>query len=579
MNKLFRLVTVSVAVMLIAALVVIPTSAQDQCCQGGIIVEGNLGGDPATMNPVLSSDTASSRVIGLMQVGFLGVDVDEAVIAPNRPGALVKDWTVSEDGLTYTFNLRDDLAWSDGTPITSADVAYAWEAIKLGAEGVLDVPGSYIIDPTGATGVLDVTFPDDYTVVVQMASAECTSLSYAGSLVVVPSHVLPEDISTLMDAEFNLNPTVTSGVFNFGELRPGEQVSLVGNPNYSDAELGVVNPTGYIYKSVPDQTVMVEQFLAGELNVIDGPAVARRQDIRNSDAQVYAYPGNAWDYMAFNQADPNNPQNAFDEAGNPIDQGHHPIFGDVRVRQAIAKAVDVDALVSAAVFNEGSRMTSFIIPASWAYNSDLPPVALDVEGAKALLAEAGWADSNGDGVLEATADAMYAEEGSELTFTLYTNQGNTRREAIGTLIQDQLSQIGFRVDFQTIDFNTLLDIMDSQTFDSIILGWRNGYPDDPDATQLFTPGSDVIPGGNNFTSYNNPRFTELNTQAKNVPGCDPLERAPFYHEMQAIMQEDLPYLWLFAQNGMYAAAAGMTGFDPRPSQLLWNIDTWALSTP
>lgn len=579
MNKLFRLVTVSVAVMLIAALVVIPTSAQDQCCQGGIIVEGNLGGDPATMNPVLSSDTASSRVIGLMQVGFLGVDVDEAVIAPNRPGALVKDWTVSEDGLTYTFNLRDDLAWSDGTPITSADVAYAWEAIKLGAEGVLDVPGSYIIDPTGATGVLDVTFPDDYTVVVQMASAECTSLSYAGSLVVVPSHVLPEDISTLMDAEFNLNPTVTSGVFNFGELRPGEQVSLVGNPNYSDAELGVVNPTGYIYKSVPDQTVMVEQFLAGELNVIDGPAVARRQDIRNSDAQVYAYPGNAWDYMAFNQADPNNPQNAFDEAGNPIDQGHHPIFGDVRVRQAIAKAVDVDALVSAAVFNEGSRMTSFIIPASWAYNSDLPPVALDVEGAKALLAEAGWADSNGDGVLEATADAMYAEEGSELTFTLYTNQGNTRREAIGTLIQDQLSQIGFRVDFQTIDFNTLLDIMDSQTFDSIILGWRNGYPDDPDATQLFTPGSDVIPGGSNFTSYNNPRFTELNTQAKNVPGCDPLERAPFYHEMQAIMQEDLPYLWLFAQNGMYAAAAGMTGFDPRPSQLLWNIDTWALSTP
>ncbi|MCK6581134.1 MAG: ABC transporter substrate-binding protein [Anaerolineae bacterium] len=579
MNKLFRLVTVSVAVMLIAALVVIPTSAQDQCCEGGIIVEGNLGGDPATMNPVLSSDTASSRVIGLMQVGFLGVDVEQAIIAPNQPGALVKDWTVSEDGLTYTFSLRDDLAWSDGTPITSADVAYAWEAIKLGAEGTLDVPASYIIDPTGASGILDVTFPDDYTVVVQMASAECTSLSYAGSLSVVPAHVLPEDITTLMDAEFNLNPTVTSGVFNFGELRPGEQVSLIGNPNYSDATLGFVNPTGYIYKSVPDMTVMVEQFLASELNVIDGPSVARRQDIRNTDAQVYPYPGNAWDYMAFNQADPNNPQNAFDEAGNPIDQGHHPIFGDVRVRQAIAKAVDVDALVSAAVFNEGSRMTSFIIPSSWAYHSELPPIALDVEGAKALLAEAGWADSNGDGVLEATADAMYAEEGSELTFTLYTNQGNTRREAIGTLIQDQLTQIGFRVDFQTIDFNTLLDIMDSQTFDSIILGWRNGYPDDPDATQLFTPGSDVIPGGSNFTSYNNPRFTELNTQAKNVPGCDPAERATYYHEMQAIMQEDLPYLWLFTQDGMYAAAAGMTGFDPRPSQMLWNVDTWALSTP
>ncbi|MBK8025909.1 MAG: hypothetical protein IPK19_32115 [Chloroflexi bacterium] len=579
MNKVFRIVTVGIAVMLIAALVVIPTSAQDQCCEGGVIVEGNLGGDPATMNPILASDTASTRVINLMQVGFLGVDVDRAVIAPDRPGALVKDWTISEDGLTYTFNLRDDLQWSDGTPITSKDVAYSWDAIKAGAEGLIDVPAAYVIDPSGATGILDVTFPDDYTVVVQFASAECTALSYAGALVPVPAHLMPEDVSTLMDAEYNLNPTVTSGVFNFGELRPGEQVSLLGNPSYSDAALGFVSPTGYVYKSVPDQTVMVEQFLAGELNVIDGPAVSRRQDIRDSDAQVYPYPGNAWDYLAFNLADPNNPQNAFDEAGNPIDQGNHPIFGDVRVRQAISKAVDVESLISAAVFNEGSRMSSFLIPASWAYNDDLPVIGFDQEAAKAMLAEAGWADSNGDGVLEATADAMYAEEGSELTFTLYTNQGNTRREAIGTLVQDQLAQVGIRVDFQTIDFNTLLDIMDSQTFDTIILGWRNGYPDDPDATQLFTPASDIIGSGSNFTSFNNERFTELNQLAKNVPGCDPAERAAYYYEMQEIMQEELPYLWLFTQDGMYAASADLTGFDPRPSQMLWNIDTWALSTP
>jgi peptide/nickel transport system substrate-binding protein len=569
---------VSVAVALIAALVVIPATAQD-CCQGGIIIEGNFGGDVATMNPAMVSDTASRRVVALMNVSFLGVDVDRAVIAPEQSGALVNDWEISEDGLTYTFHLRDDLSWSDGTPITSKDVQYTWEAIKLGAEGLLDTPGSFVIDPSGATGILDVTFPDDYTVVVQMASPECTSLSNAGVLDPVPSHILPEDISTLGDVDYNLNPTVGSGPFLFSELRPSEQVALVGNPNYSDAELGYVSPTGYIYKNVPDATVQVEQFLAGELNLIDGPSVSRREDIRNSDAQVYPFPGNAWDYFAFNLADPNNPQNAFDEAGNPIDQGNHPIFGDVRVRQAIAHAVDVDSIISAAVFNEGSRMTSFLIPASWAYNADLPPIAYDVEAAAALLAEAGWVDADNNGVLEATEDALYAEPGSELTFTLYTNQGNTRREAIGTLIQDQLAQVGINVDFQTIDFNTLLDIMDSQTFDSIILGWRNGYPDDPDATQLFTPQSDVVGSGSNFTSYNNPQFTELNAQAKTVPGCDPAERAAIYYQMQEIMQQDLPYLWLFTQDGMYAASADMTGFDPRPSALLWNVDTWALSTP
>lgn len=224
-------------------------------------------------------------------------------------------------------------------------------------------------------------------------------------------------------------------------------------------------------------------------------------------------------------------------------------------------------------------MTSFLIPASWAYDDALAPIPFDTTAAAALLAEAGWVDADGNGVLEATADALYAEEGTEFTFTLFTNQGNTRRNAIATLIQDQLSQLGIRVDYQTIDFNTLLDIIDSQTFDSVILGWRNGYPDDPDATQLFTPASDVIGSGSNFTSFNNAEFTDLNAQAKSLIGCAVEERAPLYQQMQAIMQEELPYLWLFAQDGVYTASANVSGFDPLPSQMLWNIDAWSVSTP
>ncbi|MBK8028235.1 MAG: hypothetical protein IPK17_01745 [Chloroflexi bacterium] len=577
--KIFRkFLMIGTAVALLGAFA--PIAAQEGG-QGGIIIEGNLSADVATMNPIMSSDTASQRVIGFMFPSFIGADPAAAVLAPAQPNSLAESWEISEDGLTYTFTLRQDMTWSDGTPITSADILYSWEAIKAGAEGLIDVPGSYIIDPTGATGVLDVQAPDDYTVVVTMASPECTSLSYAASIVPAPSHVLPEDVTTLGDSEFNLAPSVTRGPFTFGEFRPGEQVSLVNDPTYPavDTVLGYVAPEGFIYRTVPDQTVMVEQFLAGELNVIDGPAVARRQDIRNSSATVYSYPGNAWDYLAMNLADPNNPQNAFDEAGNPIDQGNHPIFGDVRVRQAIARAIDIESIIDAAVFNEGERMTSFLIPASWAYADDLAPIPFDPEAAAAMLDEAGWVDADNDPATPRVAQgSMYAEDGAEFVFTLYTNEGNTRREAIGTLIQDQLAQIGVRVDFQTIDFNTLLDIMDSQTFDTIILGWRNGYPDDPDATQLFTPASDVIGSGSNFTSFNNERFTELNAQAKSLPGCDPAERAAIYGEMQQIMQDELPYIWLFATNGMYAANS-IEGFDPYPSQLYWNADAWSVSTP
>ncbi len=581
MNKVIKFLMMGMLLALLAALAIVPVAAQDEGGQGGFIIEGNLGSDVATMNPALASDTASRRITGLINIGFLGVDPAEARIVPDAPGALVQDWEVSDDGLVYTFNLRQDLTWSDGTPMTAADVIYTWEVIQLGAEGIVDTPLSFVIDPTGETGILDVVATDDFTVEVTFATAQCTALSNAGVLYPVPSHVLPEDPAMVGDAEYNLNPTVGSGAFLYNELRPGEQVSLVANQAYADAELGYVNPTGFIYKNVPDQNVMVEQFLVGEVNIIDNPAVARRADIRATDAQYYSYPGNTWDYLAFNLADPNNPQNAFDEAGNAIEQGNHPIFGDVRVRQAIARAVDVESIISAAVFDEGQRMTSYLIPQSWAYASDLAPLPFDPAEAAAMLDEAGWVD-DGSGVRVATEDAMFAEAGTALEFTLYTNEGNTRRAAIGTLVQDQLAQIGIRVNFQTIDFNTLLDIMDSQTFDTLILGWRNGYPDDPDATQLFTPASDVVGAGSNFTSYNNARFNELNEQANDAAatnGCDFDTRAGIYAELQAIMQEDLPYLWLFAQDGVYVAGANVEGFDPFPSQMIWNIDTWSLSTP
>lgn len=566
----------SLFVLLLIAIVasaVVPALAQDSGT-GGIIIEGNFGGDPAHFNPILASDTASTRISGFLFPGFINANVETASYSayeePFATGGIVQDWTVDETGTVYTFNLRQGLTWNDGDPIDSADVIYTWNALKAGSEGVVDTPLSFVIDPTGASGILDVVALDEYTVQVTFPTAECTALGNVGVLYPVPSHVLPADLTQLNDTPEDLNPTVSQGVFSFSALNPSEQVALVANPTYFDAPDGVT-PAGFIYKVVPDQNVLVEQFLAGETNVIDGPAVARRADIRAAadagTAQIYPFPGNAWDYLALNLADPTNPQNGLDADGNVIDQGSHPIFGDLRVRQAIALGVDVESIITAAVLGEGSRMTSFIIPSSWAYASELAPIAYDPDAAAALLDEAGWVDGNGDGVRE-NAD------GTPLQFTLYTNEGNGRREAIGTLVQDQLAQIGIQVDFQTIDFNTLLDIMDSQTFDSIILGWRNGWPDDPDATQLFTPGSDVVGSGSNFTSWNNAEFTDLNLQAKTLPGCDPAERAALYARMQEIFQQDLPYVPLFTQDGMYAAGAGVEGFGPFPSNLYWNVASW-----
>ena len=576
MIKLNKMLVIGVVVALVSAMV-FPAAAQD-APTGGVIIGSDFGSGPNTFSQIYCTDTSCSRAVGFMYAGLVGVDPALGAIVPNQPGALAEDWTVSDDNLVYTFTLRQDLAWSDGTPITSADIMLDWDLMNNPDAAH---PDAFLLDT-----IVSVEAPDEYTLVVTFASPACSALNNAGGLSILPSHILGEVAPTdLRDLSFNLAPDVVSGAFAFGEFLPAERYALIGNDSYSDAVDGNVSPDGYVSIVVADQTVQVEQLLVGAINTLDGPPVNRRSEIRDAaDLNVYSFPGNSWDYMAMNLADPSNPQPAFDEEGNRVDQGLHPIFGDKLVRQAIARAVNVDEIIEGAVFNEGSRMTSHIIPASWAYNSDLPFIPFDVASAESLLAEAGWSDTDGDGVLNCTGCLYSAEvdasfEGSSFEFTLYTNAGNTRREAIGTLIQDQLSQVGIRVNFQTIDFNTLLEIADSQTFDAFIIGWRNGYPDDPNTIQLFGAAADVPNSGFNFTSFYNERFNELEELANTVPGCDPEERAGYYREMQEIMQDELPYLWLFTQDGMYVANNSVVGFDPFPNTMFWNIDTWSVVTP
>ncbi|MBA3868189.1 MAG: hypothetical protein H0X30_03475 [Anaerolineae bacterium] len=577
MKHLGRLLMAGTAALLALSLVV-PAVAQDTPApgEGGIIIEGNAGGDPATMNPVLASDTTSARVVSFLFPNLISIDPATSLFRKNSPDALITDWDITEGGKVYTFKLRDTWKWTDGTTITSKDVLYHWNAIKSGAVDTQEVFLLDIIDTVEA--------PDDTTLKVTFKNVDCTALSSIGNVLPMPAHVLPTDYKELNTSTYNLNPTVTGGIFSFGEFRAGEQVSLLANQTYGGATDNKVIPTGYIYKVVPDQNVLLEQFLAGETNVIDTPDVGRRDDVLKAQTdgkvQAYEFPGNAWDYLMLNYADPKNPKSGVDDKGNPIDQGHHPLFGDPLVRQAVSKAIDVDAIVKGAVFGYGTRMASTMNPASWAYDKTLTPITQDVEGAKKLLDQAGFiVDASNPTGPRIAKGAKYAADGTPLKFTLYTNEGNSRRGTVGTLVQDQLKQIGFEVDYQAIDFNTLLDIMDGQTFDAVILGWRNGYPDDPDQTQIFTTKSDVVPGGSNNMSYSNPEVDKLMEQARVLPGCDPTARADIYHKIQGIMQKDLPYIPLYSIEGMYAASSDVQGFAPYPSQLYWNVDTWALKTP
>ena len=555
--------------MVLLGLLAFPALAQD----GGVAITATTGEGPDTFSTIYCTGTDCSDIVSYMYMGAMAVDPDTATIAGSADGAtggFTESWS-TEDNIVYDVKLREDVFWSDGVQMTAADLMFEWDLINTPEA---EHPLAFILDT-----VADVEMIDDFNLRVTMTSPACNGMTFWGYQIPAPSHILGDiPIEELENADFNLNPTVVSGQFELGQYRPAEITTLLTRDGYVDAP-EEINLDGFIQIVSADATVANQQLLEGEINFYENISAVNQDEIREADnLQIYEFPGNTWDYMAFNLADPENPQPALDEDGNRIDQGMNQFFSDKNVRHAIGHAVDVDSIIEGAIFGNGTRMPAQITASSWAFNSELEPRSFDIAIAEQLLDEAGWVmGPDGvricEGCLYATeVDASF--EGSPFEFELLTNAGNTRREAIGTIIQDQLSELGIVVNFQTIEFNTLLDVMDGQTFDAFILGWRAGYPDLPDTIQLFGAEADVPGSGFNFTSFYNEEFFELEEQANTTPGCDPADRAPIYAEMQEIMYDEMPYLWLFSQNGMYAANNAVGGFNPFPQNIDWNIATW-----
>lgn len=579
MTKLSRIVMVGLCLALFAALS-IPVAAQEESGSGQPLILPNFGADPATFNPILSNDGTSNAIITRLFPAFVGVDPDSGYFAPGADGALVLDWEVSPDNLVYTFTLRDDMFWSDGVPVTSADVKYFWDAMQ--PETGVNVSGSFT---TLLDLIASVEAPDPTTVVVTLVNPDCNGLDSAASLQVVPAHyysqIFPE-FADMNDSEENLNPQVTAGTFTFLDFRPGEQVRLRANPNYPD---GTVIPVGFIYKNVADQTVQSEQFLAGQLTTMGVPTARLAEFFEYVDnGDYFGHPSTRANmrFLGFNIGDPDNPQPGLDEEGNVIEQGFHPIFGDVRVRQALNYAMNFEEINAGVFGGTGIQMATHSRPDDWAYPEDIEPYPFDQEQAIALLEEAGWTDSDGDGVRECNG-CLYAEEGALLEFDLNTNAGNTSQEALGVVLQDQWAQVGARANFQAIDFNVLVDNFTAQTFDAIMIFWGFGFPFDPDGvTATFSVTSDLPGSGFNTGSYYNERVEELLNEARTLPGCDREVRREMYREVYEILREETPWIWIGIGQTLTVAQPNVEGWDPKPtaaSEALWNEETWFIPAP
>ncbi len=590
-----------------------PLFAQDNAAagQGGPVILSNIGDDPSTFIPFIAGDGTSLEVTGLMYPTIIAGDPKTYLETPNTPGGMAESWTYDETGTILTLKLRQDLKWSDGTSITADDYLWAYHAVKSGLTSSPRTGVLYQLDDGTVTGgtIFDVQKVDDYTLTITLGTAEtdadgkwtgkvlpnCVALSDINDITPVPSKDFEAQFGSdyaAMEADPYFVAS-TWGPFQKPYPEFGVQVSMEPDQAYPDATLGYVSPSAWIYRQVDNSEVEYTRFLAGDYTYVSVPP-NKQNEMRDNPkyaGHIIEYPANGYNYMGYNLADPKNPQPGRDADGNPIPQGEHPIFGDVKVRQALAHAVDVIAMIGTRAA-DGKEATGILqgnaYPIvthnhpglSWV-DPQLEPYTYDLELAGKMLDEAGWMDKDGDGVREChgckySKDVDPSFEGKPLEFSLLTNAGNKTRESYGETIKTQFAKIGVTVNFSAIEFGALLEAKDKQTFDAIIIAWGLGLPFDPDGTFAFGSGSDIPESGFNAGSYYNQELEDLWKQAVSVPGCAREDRIDLYRKAMKIIYDEQPYLFLYARNEMYVAQPNVGNWDPLPYNPTWNLDAWTI---
>jgi peptide/nickel transport system substrate-binding protein len=526
-----------------------------------IIIRGF--GNLVTFNPALSNDGASIQAFALL---FPRPFETDRFTGEPLPG--LTTYEISDDSLTYTFTIRDDAVWSDGTPITSADMKFVIEAVQT--EQVASVW------ETNVASIEAVNIIDDKTYEVVLKNVNCAALTDLGGLRFLPSHRFAADFSDFNDSPFNQNPDISGGPYILEEWTPDEFQRFRANPSYWRGEPPI---PFLVNRVIGEQAQAILSIQSGEIDYTYFQGDLFEQIADRSNLQWEIYPQFSVNFMSLNWADPSNPQPSFDENGNPVAQTPHPLFSDVNVRKAVAMGYNkADILETLGGPQGGTPLVGFVHPSiAWAYNSDLSPYPYDPEAAKQLLEDAGWVDTDGDGVRECRGCAT-AEEGTPLAFTISYSDILKFFETTALVAQDQLNQIGFSVDLRKVEWaNYITDVYFGQQYDATPMsnsGGAGGPPDPNFFASLIRSTEDTPGSGNNLASYVNPEVDRLLQEGLTVPGCDQDARAEIYKEIQRILYEDVAYDWTFVPNIWQTANKRVLNFNPGPSWVFYGYTSW-----
>lgn len=505
-------------------------------------------GNVSTFNDLFITDGASSSAAGLVWPMPINVDRFSGLPVPG-----LTSWKISEDSLTYTFTIRDDAYWSDGVPITSADAKFVYEA------AVHPDVGSTI--GSRFQKFAEVNIIDEKTYEVVLNEADCSIFTSFNSLRFLPSHLYADDFSDIQSNENNQFPTVSGGPYILEEIEPGSFQRFRANPTYWAGEPNIEN---WVYLVIEDPALLVQALAGGEVDYSNVDASQVVELNFYDHLTVHSFPVNSVGLFIMNWVDETQPVAAYDENGNAIEQEPHRLFGDVRVRQAVAMGYSKDDIIATLGEDGGTRLSSSVVPAiEWAYNADIEPWPYDPEAAMALLEEAGWVDEDGDGVRE--------KDGVPASFKISYSPLINYFETTALVAQDQLSQIGFEVSVENLEWATYLnEVLLAQKFDASVVSWGGGSPPDPTSTEDIMRSTNDVPGAFNVASYVNPYMDELFIQGRTVSGCAPEDRVPIYNEIQQIQLDEVPYEFTLSPTAFHVVNNRVGNFNPGPWWLVYD---------
>jgi peptide/nickel transport system substrate-binding protein len=505
-------------------LAIMPMLAQDEST-----LRWGFPADSTTFNTVLQVEAVDSVLQSLV---FPQLSRNNLVTGQPEPN--LASWEISEDGLTYTFTIREDANWSDGTPITAQDAVFTINALT--SENVETF--------RAITGLSAINVIDEKTFEIVLEQATCGLLSEL-SFGIMPAHKFAEDYSDFAISELNLGPDISGGPYVFVERSTDEFLRFAANDTYFD---GRPNIDQIVIQVIPDNDVRTQAIQSGDIDYTNVTAEQAELLAGNPDVEVISYPINGWYMTMFNLADPANMMPARDEAGNPVEQAPHPILSDVRVRQALIMGWNhEDALFLAG--ESALPLPGPVTPAlPDAFNSDLAPYAYDPDAAAALLDEAGWVDSDGDGIRD--------KDGVPLELDLIYLAAN---ENDATLMADYWRDLGVEATLVTGEQGAMIgDRLAPQNFDMFVIGISWNQPTaDVMLNFLYSSANDP---GTNFASFVDEEFDSLLGELA-TGSCDPMARQPIYHRLQEIAYEQAIADYLYTQVAYVAKTPRLTNIE------------------